>query len=150
MTFGSRLQETCALRWQEINLEKRIVIFTTTKTDDVKGLPIPETLLRELQEWREQSTGDYLFPTARKSKRPFIYHKVSHACKKALLKLGITDASFHNTRHTVGSWATQDGVNRRKVAEVLGHKALVTSDRYSHPDVEYLRPVVEGIEKRLV
>lgn len=150
MTLGSRLGETCALQWRNINLEKRVIVFTFTKTDDIKGIPIPDRLFLEILNWKRHSTREYLFPTEKASKLPHIYDKVRRLFKKALLELEITDASFHNTRHTVGSWATQDGVNRRKVAEVLGHKALVTTDRYSHLDVEHLRPVVDGIEEKLL
>lgn len=150
MTVGSRLGETCALTWQNVDLDERVLVFTTTKSGEVKGVPIPDGLHSELVAWKRDATGEFLFPATRKSRLPYIYDGVRKSFKKALGKLGISNASFHSTRHTVGSWATQDGVNRRKVAEVLGHRDLKTTDRYSHLDVEHLRSVVRDLETRLI
>jgi integrase len=150
LTFGSRLGETCALKWENIDFKNRVILFTETKTGEVKNLPVPDRLYASLAEWKKQSTSDYLFPTSKTSKRPYIYDKVRKPFAGLCKKLGLKDVTFHNTRHTVGSWATQDGHNRKMVAELLGHKNLQTTDRYSHLDVEHLRPLVEGVEGRLM
>jgi len=39
---------------------------------------------------------------------------------------------FHDLRHTCASWLVMADVPIVKVAKILGHKALVTTQRYSH------------------
>ena len=149
LTFGSRLGETCALRWENIDFTNRVILFTETKTDEVKNLPIPNRLFSLLLNWQKSASSDYLFPTSKKSKRPYIYDKVRKPFSALCKRLGFKDVTFHNTRHTVGSWTTQDGHNRKMVAELLGHKNLQTTDRYSHLDVEHLRTMIDGVERKL-
>jgi len=149
LSFGSRLEETCALRWQDIDFENKIIYFTKTKTDHIKVLPLPERLIIDLKAWKIGNSSEYLFPPDQKSNKPYVYDKVKKKFSKIAKELGLKDVSFHNTRHTVGSWATQEGTNRKIVAELLGHQNLVTTDRYSHLDVEHLRSVVDEIAGKL-
>lgn len=149
LTLGTRLGETCALQWNDIDFEQRTIIFRETKSGEVKVLPIPDRLLAEFAAWRETSTNEHLFPTTCPSKRPHIYDRVTKVVRKLAQRLGLKGVVYHSLRHTVGSWATQAGANRKLVAEVLGHRVVSTSDRYSHLEVEHLRKLVESVEANL-
>lgn len=39
---------------------------------------------------------------------------------------------FHGLRHTFCSFLDSTGMNRRIVSEIMGHRDLSTTDRYSH------------------
>lgn len=47
-------------------------------------------------------------------------------CKRA----GVSGARIHDLRHTVGSHAHAAGATQREIAELLGHRQLVTTERY--------------------
>jgi len=47
-------------------------------------------------------------------------------------KTGINDFRFHDLRHTTASWIIQNGGDLLMVKEVLGHKTLQSSYRYTH------------------
>lgn len=149
MRLGTRLEETCALQWTDIDFDAGTIRFTVTKSGKVKVLPLGEGLSAELLRWKEQSAGgsSYLFPVGRESNRPYVYDKVRKWFRKLAKELGLRDVSFHNLRHTVGSLATQAGTNRRTVAELLGHARVTTTDRYSHLDTEHLKPIVDLLEE---
>jgi integrase len=44
----------------------------------------------------------------------------------------IEDFTFHDLRHTCGSWLAMAGVDIRRIQEVLGHKTISMTLRYAH------------------
>ncbi len=46
--------------------------------------------------------------------------------------------SFHNLRHTTGSWLAMQGVPMRVVQQILGHCTIQVTERYSHLSPEVL------------
>ena len=70
-----------------------------------------------------------------------IKHSFTSACKKA----GITDFRFHDLRHTYASHLAMRGVHIRALQELLGHKTLAMTQRYSHLAPEQLQNAVNGL-----
>jgi integrase len=50
----------------------------------------------------------------------------------ALKKAGVSDFRWHDTRHTAASRLVMAGVDLYTVKEILGHKTLTMTARYSH------------------
>jgi integrase len=46
------------------------------------------------------------------------------------------ETTTHDLRHTYASWLIQDGVSLRVVQKLLGHKSIVTTERYSHLEAD--------------
>lgn len=51
---------------------------------------------------------------------------------KVLRLAGLSGVRIHDLRHTVGSYAHRAGATQREVADLLGHKQMVTAARYIH------------------
>src|SRR5207302_2733685 len=62
---------------------------------------------------------------------------------KALRVAGIADFRFHDLRHTWASQAAMRGVDVQTIANVLGHKTLRMTQRYSHLSSAHLKASVE-------
>ena len=64
----------------------------------------------------------------------------------ALKKAEISkDLTFHCLRHTFGSRLVDAGKDIRTIAELMGHKDLKMTMRYTHPAPEHRRYAVAGI-----
>ncbi len=65
---------------------------------------------------------------------------------KIVLKAGIKNFRFHDLRHTFATRLVQQGVDIYKVAKLLGHKDISTTQRYAHHYPESLRDGVEVLD----
>ena len=55
--------------------------------------------------------------------------------------------TLHSLRHTFASWLAIAGVSLRRIQELLGHKSIVTTERYSHLGANGLRPYYGELAK---
>jgi integrase len=69
------------------------------------------------------------------------------AWEAAVKRAELQDFRFHDIRHTTASYLTMDGTSTREVAEVLGHKSLQTTKRYSHLANAHKRKLVNRLEE---
>jgi len=61
----------------------------------------------------------------------------------ALRKAGIQDASWHTLRHTTASRLVMAGVPLPTVQQVLGHRDIQTTLRYSHLSPSHIQAAME-------
>ena len=131
-------REISGLKWDYIRLDNRLIILPVTKNNTVRVLPINDTLHRILSEMPEKS--GYVFGNG----KPItdVKHSFTSACKKA----AITDFRFHDLRHTYASHLAMRGVHIRALQELLGHKTLIMTQRYSHLAPEQLQNAVKLLD----
>jgi len=137
LTTGMRRGEILGLKWDYIKLDNRLIILPVTKNNTVRVLPINDTLHRILSEMPQKS--GYVFGNGNGGHIGNIKHSFTSACRKA----GITDFRFHDLRHTYASHLAMRGVHIRALQELLGHKTLIMTQRYSHLAPEQLQNAVK-------
>ncbi len=140
LTTGMRRGEILGLRWDYIRLDNRLIILPVTKNNTVRVLPINDTLHSLLLEMPDK-TG-YFFGNGNGGHVENIKHSFTSACRRA----GITDFRFHDLRHTYASYLTMRGVYIRALQELLGHKTLAMTQRYSHLAPEQLQNAVKLLD----
>jgi len=133
LTTGMRWGEILGLKWDYIKLENRLIILPMTKNNTVRVLPINDTLHRILSEMPEKS--GYVFGNGKGGHVGDIKRSFASAYRKA----GITDFRFHDLRHTYASHLAIREVYIRALQELLGHKTLAMTQRYSHLAPEQLQ-----------
>lgn len=164
---GIRLGELLALKWDDINFEKKLLIInknvnylkqngvrqivvSTTKTKcSNRAIPIPKTLLFILRKAKKQSVSKYVIST--KLNNMLNFRSYQRTFEKILLRLDIKPKNFHALRHTFATRALEMGIDIKSVAEVLGHKnPMITLNRYSHSLLAYKSDMMNKLGKMLV
>ncbi len=67
----------------------------------------------------------------------------------AVRRAWIEDFRFHDLRHTLASYLVMAGVDLRTVAQLLGHKTLQMTMRYSHLSQAHLERAVNTLDRTL-
>lgn len=129
MTTGARKSELLGLRWADIDLHRAEATVSRTKNSDAKVLaPVP-TVVEELRRF-QAAPGALVFASQKRSDRPFHFDS---AWDIALRAAKVKDFRFHDCRHTCASYLAQAGAPLLQIADVLGHRQLSMTKRYSHP-----------------
>ena len=100
---------------------------------------LAETLRRQKEEGRPKNP--LVFP----SHTGNIYSDIRLSFKAACRQAGIEDFWFHDLRHTFASHLVMKGVDLTTVKELLGHKTLVMTLRYSHLSQGHKKKAVESV-----
>ena len=58
---------------------------------------------------------------------------------------GLEGFRFHDLRHTCASYLAQNGASLLQIAEVLGHKQLEVTKRYSHLCVDHKQSLIDNV-----
>jgi integrase len=138
LTTGMRRGEILGLKRGHIKTDSRFLILPVTKNNTVRILPINDILLRTLQEIPHNS--EYLFGNGKHLGD--IRRSFGTACESA----GIRDFRFHDLRHTYASHLAMRGIHIRALQELLGHKDVKMTQRYSHLSPDQLQGAVKLID----
>jgi len=72
------------------------------------------------------------------------------AFENAVKNSGVERFTFHDLRHTFASNLVMKGVDITTVSELLGHKSIVMTKRYSHPTLEHKKQAVQKIKSGIL
>ena len=148
LNTGMRKGEILSLKWSQIR--NGMIYLRKTKTDEPRQIPINQTLqtvFDSLKKHGEPSNvkrldGKTKLPANPKTTHVFTFNgkpmkNVRKSFMKALEKAGIRDFRFHDLRHTFASHLVMKGATIKDVQELLGHKDLKMTMRYSHLSQEH-------------
>lgn len=164
---GLRLGELCALKWEDIDLEDRLLTVNRTvqrlyvegqmtKTILMETSPksahskreIPlseemvELLFRVCDDLSREDKERYLFG----GKKPLEPRTLQNHFKRFLKEAELPDKNFHILRHTFATNCIEGGTDVRSLSEILGHSDVqITLNRYVHPSMDAKRRYIEGL-----
>lgn len=162
---GLRLGEICALKWEDIDLESRIIniqntvtrvrcddcgntksklIIDSAKTESsIRKIPISSALLPVLIKMHTVAISKYVVS----EKEDFVSTRTFEYRYKGLLKeCGISKFKFHALRHTFATRCVEAGVDVKTLSEVLGHSNVsITLNTYVHPSMDNKRIQIEKL-----
>lgn len=136
-----RLEEIISLRWDSVDIQKRLIYIENTdsfhtKTLKSRVIPIDELTHLALSKKEHRSEYVFTFPDG----HPLSKGRVSHLFKVYCRKAGIREEiHFHSLRHTGATWLVQNNVPLFNVQRLLGHSKIEVTEIYSHLEVEHLR-----------
>ena len=94
--------------------------------------------VQELRKQRDRPHDDLAFVS--RYNRPWKDWRT--AFQNAREKAGLSDVHFHDLRHTFASLLAMNNVNSKALSELLGHRDLTMTARYSHLSDGYNREAV--------
>lgn len=162
---GMRLGEICALKWADVDFQKKIICVNNTvsrvKTDDETGftlskpktdnsiriIPIISILLRNLKIAKDKSKSIYVVS----DKETFISLRTfEYRFHKEIEKCNLTSFNFHKLRHTFATNCISSGVDIKTLSEILGHASVSTTlNLYVHPPLEQKKKQMKKIDKNI-
>lgn len=163
---GLRIGEACALRWEDISLESKLIYVRQTlsrvwysennkkhsklvvgspKTESSQRcIPICSKLYAILSRFPYRKRHGYVLPNSDGgfiSPRTFEYRY-----KKILKAAKIEPVNYHTLRHTFATRCIECGVDIKSLSEILGHAdASITLNTYVHSSIELKRLQLEKL-----
>lgn len=129
---GFRRGNVLGLRWEDVNFASGLVWARSTKSGEDYAVPMNDALRATLQALPSRMRSVWVFPD-RTGEQPVDGKRFDEKVfRPAVRRAGILDFRFHDLRHTFGSRLVQAGVHIRTVQELLGHKSLRMTERYTH------------------
>ena len=138
-----RRGEILGLKWEQVDLRHSFILLDTSKNGERREIPINTTLEYLFKEMPHSVESVFVF--AGKKGKPLTDIKKSFHV--ALKNAGILDFRFHDLRHTFASHLVMAGVDLTSVKELLGHKDIKMTLRYSHLAPGHKRKAVQVLDR---
>lgn len=153
-TTGIRIGELCALKWGNIDLEKRTLTIKNTvqrikSIDGSTATKLIITLPKSNSSVRKIPLPDFIIPILRNLKGNNDYYILSgtraiieprtmqYRFKHILSDLNLPNVSFHSLRHGFATTCIALGFDVKTLSEILGHSSVeITLNRYVHSSME--------------
>ncbi len=139
---GMRRGEIFNLKWHDVDWTNGIIHILKTKNSEKRELPVNETVRNILIRVKRDPNSPYVFMSF--DGKPFVDIKKSF--HTALVKAGIENFRFHDLRHTFASQLVMAGVDLLTVKELLGHKKIEMTLRYSHLSCDHKKRAVKALD----
>lgn len=156
ISTGLRVGEICALKWKDIDLERKLLyVSATVQRITVDGKETRTVLLegepKSVCSKREIPLSDELVKLILpyyKSTEKYVLHKnkpldprtYQNKFQKYLQAADIGHKNFHCLRHTFATNCINSGADIKSLSEILGHSDVkITLNRYVHPTLETKR-----------
>ena len=127
---GMRQGELLALTWDDVDLENGFASINDPKNATPRKVPLSRAAQKAFLEMRIRGGSDRVFVDTEGD--PLPQRTLQFQFTRLLQAAGIENFRFHDLRHTCASWLAMANVPILTIKEILGHKDLRMTLRYSH------------------
>lgn len=148
---GLRLSELKGLKWEDVDLDRKMLAVRRGIVRDVVGspksnrerhIPLTQQVVEALQK-RPVKVG-WVFSLRNGT---HMQHGAPEKAMKRMYKAaGLRKIGWHTLRHTFASHLVGRGVNVKAVQDLLGHADIQTTMRYAHLAPSELRTAIDVLE----
>lgn len=165
LNCGLRIGEICALRWDDIDLENKVIhvrntvarvrdkttgknelIIDTPKTKaSLRDIPLHSGLIRVIAQMKETAVSSFVTSNTVAFTSPrtyeYRYHRILQNCD-------LGSYNYHTLRHTFATKCIIAGVDVKTLSEILGHSNVsITLNTYVHPTMDMKLSQIEKINQ---
>lgn len=145
---GLRIQEAVSLNVEDVDFWNGLVkVFG--KGSKERLIPIGKVALKAMEDYlKERSIGEGAIFLNLRSKR-ITTRGVRKVLHKLVKQIAIhKNVTPHIFRHSFATHLLNRGCDLRTVQELLGHKTLASTQRYTHTSVDHLKRIYENAHPR--
>jgi integrase/recombinase XerD len=139
---GMRASELCGIKLKDINKTGGL-IYTRGKGGKERGVPYLGAVRKVVDEYIDKYRPQmdklgqpwlFLTRTGKQMRREFLWHIL----RKRGMSAGIPLSRLHPhvLRHTFATHLLRNGMDQRTLQEILGHSSIMTTEKYTHLDLE--------------
>jgi len=129
---GLRQSEQFHLQWEHVDFNTGILTIPRSKHGEARRIPMNDTVREILRTRPSRLKSAYVFPSQTGETPIDARNYMNRVFLKALRRAGIQGFRWHDLRHTFASRLVMKGVDLRTVQELLGHRTITMTLRYSH------------------
>ena len=147
--YGLRCGEVTALRLEDLDWARRVLVVRRTKTNRVQEYPLTRATSRAVRDYlkrgRPKSARPELFLTLRGPFRPLSSGAVYDVTASLFARLKITSHKRgpHSLRHACATHLLNHGFPLKAIGDHLGHLNLAATRVYAKVDLAGLRRVAD-------
>ena len=145
LNTGMRRGEILGLKWADVDFKRGIITLLDTKNGEKREVYMNEQVKTALIRTLKHPESPYIF--CNKDGKPF--YDIRKSFFTVLKKSGIKDFHFHDLRHTFASQLVMSGIDINTVRELLGHRDIRMTLRYSHLSPSYKKHAVDLLGKKM-
>jgi integrase len=146
LSTATRKNELLQRQWSDIDLTRALLSIPQSKNGERRAIPLVPQAVAVLTQQAQTSQSPWVFPR-RDGRKPGF---VDYAWFTARERAGLADLHFHDLRHTSASWLAMSGASIREIAEILGHKSLKQTMKYTHLVEPHTRGVLERMADKFL
>jgi len=145
---GARRKELLGIKVRDIDFPRRLLTLQAaySKNGERRIIPMNAILTQVLRPLIIGKAPDAPVFESRKGEP---YRSMRTAFNTACKRAGITDFRWHDLRHTYASHLVMAGVDLATVKELLGHKSIEMTLRYTHLSQDHKRQAVDRLAEKI-
>lgn len=147
LSTGMRKGEILNLKRRDVFLNKGFVVLDQTKNKERRRVPIIGYAHEILSNHLKIAClgSEFVFPS-KDGKKPI---DIKRPWEVAVSVAELNDFRFHDLRHSCASYLAMNGASQRDLMEVLGHKTVQMTKRYSHLSESHISSVVSSMNEKI-
>jgi len=144
ISTGCRLNEILTATWENVDLENNNLKIpsASSKNKMDRHVPLNDAAISILNRQTTKGKYTHIFINPR-SEQP--YSSIQKAWESLRLKAGLPKLRIHDLRHFYASNLASNGTSIYIISKLLGHRNVVTSERYSHVSNEALKSAANTV-----
>lgn len=165
---GLRFGEIASLTWQDLDFSSKVIHIRHPKSGESRSAfmtrQVSEMLVDRRKNWEmkneealkkdpDATVSPLVFPDLTGKVQTGVSRLFDRVVEELGLNSGITDplqkVVFHSLRHTFASWLAIQGTPLYTIKELMGHKNITMTERYSHLIPDHKRMAVQRLANSL-
>lgn len=142
---GMRRGEQFNLEWSHINFQSGVLTIPRSKHGQTRHIPMNDRVVEILRALPSRMKSSYVFPSETGKSALNANNFINRVWNPARKKAHLTDLHWHDLHHTFASRLVMAGVGLRTVQELMGHKNVTMTLRYSHLSPDHQREAVQRL-----